>query len=66
VQRSHSTIGQELLWLLAWLVIFVVFTVLLLKFLVPHHFNDRIAIVISAIISSVVWIALRAYATRRA
>ncbi len=66
MQRSNSSIGQELLWLLAWLLIFVVFTVLLLKFLVPHHFNDRIAVLISAIISSLVWIGLRAYATRRA
>lgn len=65
VQRSNSSIGQELLWLLAWLLIFIVITVLLLKFVVPHHFNDRIAVLISAIISSLIWIALRAYAARR-
>jgi CHASE2 domain-containing sensor protein len=66
VQRSNSSIGQELLWLLAWLAIFVVLTWALLKFLVPHHFNDRIAVVISAILSSLFWIGLRAYAARRA
>lgn len=65
MQRSNSSIGQELLWLLAWLLIFVVMTFLLLKFLVPHHYNDRIAVLISAIFSSLVWIALRAYASRR-
>jgi hypothetical protein len=66
VQRSNSSIGQELLWLLAWLVIFVVITYVLLRFLVPHHFNDRIAVIIGAIFSSLVWIGLRAYAARRA
>lgn len=66
VQRSQSSIGQELLWLLVWAVIFVVITVLLLKFVVPHHFNDRIAVMISAIVSGVAMIALRAYVSRRA
>ena len=66
MQRSDSSIGQELLWLLVWLLIFVVLTFLLLKFLVPHHFNDRIAVLISAIFASLIWIALRAYAARRA
>jgi uncharacterized membrane-anchored protein len=66
VQRSQSSIGQELLWLAVWAVIFVVITVLLLRFLVPHHFNDRIAVMISAIVSGIAMIALRAYVTRRA
>lgn len=65
MQDSNSSVGRELLWLLAWLVIFVVLTWALLKFLVPHHFNDRIAVIISAIVSSLVWIGLRAYAARR-
>lgn len=66
MQRSQSSIGQELLWLLVWAVIFIVITVLLLKFVVPHHFNDRIAVMISAIVSGIAMIALRAYFTRRA
>ena len=66
MQRQQSSIGQELLWLLIWAVIFAVITVLLIKFVVPHHFNDRIAIMISAIISGVAMIALRAYVSRRA
>lgn len=66
MQRQQSSIGQELLWLLIWAVIFAVITVLLLKFVVPHHFNDRIAVLISAIISGVAMIALRAYVSRRA
>ena len=66
MQRSQSSIGQELLWLLVWAVIFVVITWLMLKFVVPHHFNDRIAVMISAIVSGVAMIALRAYVSRRA
>ncbi len=66
MQGSQSSIGQELLWLLVWAVIFIVITWLMLKFVVPHHFNDRIAVMISAIVSGVAMIALRAYVTRRA
>lgn len=66
MRGSQSSIGQELLWLAVWAVIFVFITILMLKFVVPHHFNDRIAIMISAIVSGVAMIALRAYASRRA
>jgi undecaprenyl pyrophosphate phosphatase UppP len=66
VRRSESSIGQELMWLLVWAAIFIVITVLLLKFVVPHHFNDRVAVMISAIVSGIAMIALRAYVTRRA
>ena len=66
MRRSQSSIGQELVWLFVWLVIFVAITVLMLKYVVPHHFNDRIAVMISAIVSGLAMIALRAYSTRRA
>lgn len=66
MRRSESSIGRELLWLLVWIAIFAICEFLLLKFLVPHHFNDRIAVMIAAIISGVAMIALRAYVTRRA
>jgi len=66
VPSSQSSIAQELLWLLVWAAIFIVVTVLMLKYVVPHHFNDRIAVMISAIVSGIAMIALRAYAARRA
>lgn len=66
VQGSQSSIGRELLWLLIWAVIFIAITVLMLKYVVPHHFNDRVAVMISAIVSGVAMIALRAYVSRRA
>ena len=55
-----------MLWLLVWLFIFVCLTVLMLKFVVPHHFNDRVAVMISAIVSGLAMIGLRAYLTRPA
>ena len=66
MQRSSSSIGNELRWLFIWLIIFVVITTLMLKFVVPHHFNDRVAVMISAIVSGLAMIALRAYFTRKA
>jgi hypothetical protein len=66
VQRSQSSIGQELLWLLVWAVMFAAITFVLLRFVVPHHFNDRVAVMISAIVSGVAMIGLRAYFSRRA
>jgi hypothetical protein len=53
-------------WLLVFLAIFVVITFLMLKFVVPHHFNDRIAVTIAALLSGVIWMLLRAKAAGRA
>jgi len=61
--RNQSSIGQELRWLGLWLVIFVIVTVLLVRFVMPH--NDRVAVMLSAIVSGVVMIALRARASGR-
>ena len=67
MQRQQSSIGQELLWLLVWAIIFAIITTLLIKLAVlPHGFNDRIAMMIAAIVSGVAMIALRAYVSRRA
>jgi hypothetical protein len=66
MQRSQSSVATELLWLLVWASIFTVLTYVMLRFVVPHHFNDRVAVLISGIVSGVAMIALRAYASRRA
>ena len=65
MRRSDSSVKQELVWLLVFLVIFAGVTIALLRLLVPHHFNDRIAIVLSALISGAAMIALRAWYIRR-
>jgi len=54
------------LWLLLFLAIFGALAVISIKFLVPHHFNDRIAVLISALLSGIILIALRARASKPA
>lgn len=66
VRNRPSSIGAEMRWLLVFLAIFVVITFLMLKFVVPHHFNDRIAVTIAALLSGVIWMLLRAKAAGRA
>ncbi len=66
MRRPNSSVGAELLWLLAFLVLFGLVEWLLLKFAVPHHFNDRIAIAIAAIVSGTIMIAARAWSFGRA
>lgn len=61
--RNQSSIAQELRWLGIWLLVFVVVTVVLVRFVMPN--NDRVAIMLSAIVSGVVMIALRARASGR-
>lgn len=58
--RRQTTIGQELLWLLAFLGIFAAAAALMLAYAGSHRFNDRIAISLAAIVAGVVTIALRA------
>lgn len=62
--RAQTGVGGELGWLLAFAVIFASIALLLLKFLVPHHFNDRVAMMLAAIVAGLIWIGLRA-ASRR-
>lgn len=64
VPHSKSSIGRELLWLLVFLVIFAIVATLMLVYVVPHHFNDRVAMLIAAILSGLLLIALRRYADR--
>jgi len=66
VRGQKSSVGTELLWLFVWLIIFVIITTAMIKFVVPHHFNDRVAVMLSAIFSGLAMIGLRAYTTRRA
>lgn len=65
IVRSRSTVGRELLWLGIFLVLLVIFEYAMLRFIVPMHFNDRIAVMIAAILAGVVWIVLRGWWMRR-
>jgi hypothetical protein len=64
VPQPTSSVASELLWLLLFLAIFAVLTYAMLAFVVPHHFNDRIAVMIAALVSGVVWLGLRAWRKR--
>jgi len=66
VKSGSSSVGSELLWLGLFLVIFVAIA-LAMNFLVVArtHFNDRIAIALSAIFAAAVWIVLRGRAMKR-
>jgi hypothetical protein len=63
--NRSSSIGAELRWLAIFLVMFAAITYLMLRFVVPLHFNDRIAVLISAIVTGVIWVGIRAWYARR-
>ena len=63
--QPRSTVGKELLWLLYFLVMLTVLEYLMLRFVVPTGFNDRVAVMVAALIAGVAWIVLRAVAMRR-
>ncbi|HEV7178547.1 MAG TPA: hypothetical protein VGN11_01650 [Candidatus Baltobacteraceae bacterium] len=63
--QQRLSLLAEFGWLAFFLVVFALLVYAFNLFVVPHHFNDRIAIVISAIIAGVVMIAARAKYTQR-
>jgi len=63
--QPSSSVSAELGWLAFFLVVFVGAAYLLLRLLVPHHFNDRIAIALAAIFAGLVMIGARAWASGR-
>jgi lipopolysaccharide export LptBFGC system permease protein LptF len=65
VAQPTSSIASELGWLLFFLIVFVAMVYLLVGLLVPHHFNDKIAIALAAIFAGLIMIFVRAWATRR-
>lgn len=58
--QKQSSILQELGWLGLFLGVFVVLVYLMNIFVVPHHFNDKIAIVIAGILAGLTMITVRA------
>ncbi|HEY8322109.1 MAG TPA: hypothetical protein VIG46_10010 [Candidatus Baltobacteraceae bacterium] len=63
--QPRSTVGKELLWLLYFLAMLSVLEYLMLRFVVPTGFNDRVAVMVAALIAGIAWIVLRAVAMRR-
>lgn len=62
---GKSSIGAEFAWLAFFLVVFAAAAYALLRWLVPHHFNDKIAVLLAAIFAGLVMIFTRASVSRR-
>ena len=62
----RSSIAAEIGWLLYFAAVFVGIVYLLVSLVVPHHFNDKIAIALAAIFAGLILIATRAWVTARA
>lgn len=63
--QHRSSILAELGWLVYFIVVFVAAVYALVGLLVPHHFNDKIAIALAAIFAGLVMIGTRAWMTAR-
>lgn len=59
---ARSSVAAELGWLAYFLVVFVASVYVFVRSLVPHHFNDKIAIALAALFSGLILIATRAWA----
>ena len=63
--QPRSSLLVEIAWLAYFLAIFVICVYLFVGLLVPHHFNDKIAIMLAALLAGLAMIATRAWWTRR-
>ncbi|MGA8576588.1 MAG: hypothetical protein WB609_13010 [Candidatus Cybelea sp.] len=61
----RSSIAAEIAWLAYFLLVFVAAVYLFVRSLVPHHFNDKIAIVLAAIFAGLIMIGTRVWVARR-
>ena len=58
--QKKSSILEEIGWLALFFVVFVAAVYLLNIYLVPHHFNDKIAIVFAGLIAAATMMIVRA------
>ena len=63
--QPRSSILVEIAWLAYFFVVFVIAVYVMVIAVVPHHFNDKIAVMLAAIFAGVVMIATRAWWTAR-
>jgi hypothetical protein len=62
---SRSSVAAEIGWLAYFLTVFVAAVYILVRLLVPHHFNDKIAIALAGLFSGLIMIGTRAWFTAR-
>jgi hypothetical protein len=65
VAQPPSSVAAELGWLSFFLVVFVIAVYAFVRTLVPHHFNDKVAIALAAMFAGLVMIGVRAWASGR-
>ncbi|HLY02118.1 MAG TPA: hypothetical protein VKR56_06425 [Candidatus Cybelea sp.] len=63
--QPPSSVLAEIAWLGFFLVIFVAAVYLFVRTLVPHHFNDKVAIMLAAIAAGLIMIGVRAWFASR-
>lgn len=63
--RPKSTLLTEIAWLGFFLIIFVAAVYLFVRTLVPHHFNDKVAIVLAGMFAGLALIGVRAWVESR-
>jgi hypothetical protein len=65
VQKPRSSVTGEIGWLAYFLAVFVAAVYALLRILVPHHFNDKVAVMLAAIFAGLVMIGTRLWVGAR-
>ncbi len=65
MRQSRSSVRVEIAWLAYFLLVFVAAVFLLVRTLVPHHFNDKIAIALAAIFAGLIMIGTRGWLSGR-
>jgi hypothetical protein len=63
--QQRSSIWTEIAWLAYFFAILVILVYVFNLFVVPHHFNDKVADSLAGIIAAVAMIATRAAYARR-
>ena len=66
VKPPRSSILTEFVWMAYFFVVFAIAVYAMVILVVPHHFNDKIAIMLAAIFAGLILIFARAWLTRRA
>jgi hypothetical protein len=65
MRQRRSSVFAEILWLAYFLAVFAGLVYFAVIFVVPHHFNDKIAIALAGLFAGVIMIATRAAVTAR-
>lgn len=63
--NTPSPVSAEIAWLGFFLAIFAGLVYLLVRFLVPHHFNDKVAIMLAALFAGLIMIGTRFWLSKK-